>query len=119
MTEDEYEPVIKQAGVDPYAGFILEMGDGREFDLDVKLKHYASFAAIDSIYGPFPVMEDVGTIPVEIAVEGNAALATYLVLVYEAHYDKPWMSELEEIADLLGVKKYTVTKYLGRVRDRV
>jgi len=118
MTEDEYKPVIKQAEDDPYSEFILEMGDGREFDLDVELKHYASFAAIDSMYGPFPVMESISTIPIEIAVEGNAALATYLVLVYEAHYNKPWASELEAVSYLLDVEKYTVTKYLGRVRNR-
>jgi len=42
-TEDEYEPVIKQAEDDPYAEFILETGDGREFNLDVELKHYSFF----------------------------------------------------------------------------
>jgi hypothetical protein len=119
MIKSEYEPVIKQARNDPYAEFILEMGDGREFNLDIKLKHYASLAAIDSMYGPFEILEDIDKVPIEIAVEGNAALATYLIIVYEAHYDLTWKAELRRVADILDVKRYTVTKYLGRVRDRL
>jgi len=77
-----------------------------------------SFAAIDSMYGPFPVFEGL-VVPIEIAVEGNAALATYLMLAYETHHDMTWKSERDMVAYMLDVKKYTVTKYLGRVRDRV
>lgn len=117
MNSNEYKPNIKQVG-DAYSPFKLETGDGREFNLGVRLSLYASFAALDSMYGPFPVIEDENRIPIEIAVEGSAALATYLMLVFQAYHDMSWKESLNEVAARLDVQEYTVRKYLKRVRDR-
>jgi hypothetical protein len=119
MSNKEYKPKIKQIDDDPYGSFILEMGDGREFSLGERVRRYSSFAALDSIYGPFPVLEDDTIIPLKIAVENNAALATYLMLVYEVHYGMSWDDKLQQVADCLGVQKDTVRKYLRRVINRL
>jgi len=117
MSTDEYEPQIKQTG-GAYSPFKLETGDGREFNLGVRLSLYSSFAALDSMYGPFPVIEDADRIPIEIAVEGSAAIATYLMLVFQAHHDMSWKESLNEVANRLDVQEYTARKYLKRIRDR-
>lgn len=62
-----------------------------------------------------PLLEDETIIPIEIAVEDNAALATYLMLVYESHYEMSWRDELREVATNLDVQVDTVRKYLRRV----
>lgn len=119
MDNDEYKPKIKQAGDDPYGPFIFEMGDGREFHIGKRIRRYTSFAALDSMYGPFPVVEDETVIPIEIAVEDNSALATYLMLVYESHYEMSWEDELREVAVSLDVQVDTVRKYLRRVVNKL
>jgi hypothetical protein len=119
MNDSEYMSKIKQANEDPYGPFILEMGDGREFYAGKKIRRYAPFAALDSMYGPFPVLENKNTIPVEIAVESNSVLATYLMLVYESHYDMSWEDELREVATKLDVQVDTVRKYLRRVVNQL
>lgn len=119
MDNDEYKPKIKQVDDDPYGPFIFEMGDGREFYIGKRIRRYSSFAALDSIYGPFPVLEDETIIPIEIAVEGNAALATYLMLVYESHHEMSWEEELREVATSLDVQVDTVRKYLRRVFNQL
>ena len=51
-------------------------------------------------------------LPIEVAIDGKPAIATYLSGVHE--YSK------EDISELLDVKERTVTKYLGRFRpDRI
>jgi hypothetical protein len=117
MDKDEDTPKIEQVG-DAFSSFKLKTGDGREFELGVRLSLYSSFAALDSMYGPFPVLEDQNKIPIEIAAEGSAALATYMMLVLQTYHDISWKESLNEVATRLDVQEYTVRKYLKRVRDR-
>lgn len=119
MADNDYTPTIKQADNNPRGPFILETGDGREFEVGDRVRMYSSYAALDSMYGPFAVMEDENRIPIEIAVEGSAALATYLMMVYQVHYDMSYKMAINNTAEKIDVKKCTVRKYINRIGKRM
>ena len=120
MSDSEYKSRIKQAGDDAYAPFVLETGDGREFELgNENIKWYAPYSALDALYGPFRVLGDVDVIPIKIATEGNPAIATYLMFVYHVQHGISRKKAFDETASKLDVNVYTVRKYLNRVYNQV
>lgn len=90
---------------------VVSTGDGRYILIDgfYRSEQIARrFAELDALYGPFDIFDKPTKIPIEIATEGNAAIAAYLSI---AHYPR----RPNKVANKIGVERSTVVKYYSRI----
>ncbi|WP_335999956.1 hypothetical protein [Halorientalis halophila] len=101
--------IIRREGLRDWGAppFVVESIDGIEVEKD----RYSTARSLAHIFEKYdnPRLEiDEGLIPIEVAIDGNPAISTFLHGVHEFSKD--------EIAETMDVKTETVTKYLRRFR---
>lgn len=82
--------------------------DGRNVGVLDNYREGLSLGAIVEAYGEVYSQDDWSEIPIEIALDGNTAIATYLHGVHELPREK--------IAEIMDVEEVTITEYLRRFR---
>jgi DNA-directed RNA polymerase specialized sigma24 family protein len=85
----------------------IEDSDGRTFERDERRPAVALAALIDVVDLDVDNKQE-GFVPVEVAVEGQPAIATYLVGVHEY--------SAKQAGEAMGVEIETIEKYLSRFK---
>lgn len=86
----------------------VETSDGRRFERNDR-KAAIALATLFEVFDELqPSERKDGFVPVEVALEGKPAIATYLVGVHEM--------TAREVAEVMGVNPATVQKYLTRFK---
>ncbi|MDB2225622.1 hypothetical protein PM023_13175 [Halorubrum ezzemoulense] len=101
-TGDEY-------GVLTAGGELIEMDDHRPARV---------YAACRALYGEIPLVDDRDVVPIQIAVTGKPAIATYHYMAHYEYYNNlgPRYNEgKREIAEQMDISYKTVQKYFRRV----
>lgn len=100
-----------RAGGTPKYEEWVEFSDGTQIEIDrTNLRHRIEEEAFVKLWektGGFPVEAGSEWIPVEVATEGQAAIAVYLTIVAQL--------SREEITERMGVGEGTVRKYISGV----
>jgi hypothetical protein len=86
----------------------VETSDGRRFERDDRQAAIALATLFEVFDELHPSEQKEGYVPLQIALKGKPAIATYLIGVRE-------LSE-EEVAEVMQVKPPTVRKYLSRFK---
>lgn len=99
--------------------YYVRKPDGEKIDIPsagLQAKRVRLVAAMVALFGDVPMVDDPDLIPVDIAVAGNPAIASYL---YAVHIDSVTWDARDEIGEIMDVDPDTVSKYWSRFLSEV
>ncbi|WP_281195735.1 hypothetical protein [Halorubrum sp. F4] len=76
------------------------------------------YAGLRALYGNIGLVDDRQLVPLEIAINGKAAITTYEYMAHYQYYNSTghdYNAARKEIAEITGVSHKTVQKYLRRI----
>lgn len=88
----------------------IELADGSRHEIDARTYNteIKAFTRLWQKIGGFPIETGHESVPIEVALEGNAAIAVYLILIGGLTRKK--------VAEKMGVQKATVGKYVSEYK---